>query len=320
MISTDGCPNPALLVSSNGFIFWLNYAGAYMWDGSGKPIKLSRPINDLWDRDGDLDKAKLVRGFGRHFSKKDEIVWFVSSRSFGEQKLGIRINLKLTMPRVSSDLAGRSVDGCFNLDSMTFPVFGGDTFLPASDTEEMFLCGDDTGFLYKMYTGVSDAFEELNTTQWDEANFDEANWDGEGNLGTGIDFSYETRFLDLGSPGKSKRYEKVIVWVDALGDWNLYLDYWTDFRADDGSKSSKQEVITANFDGTTALYDAADWDSASWDNYSPTLKGLVFHITPTGQNNGEGDCLKLRFRQDEAYAPVTIHGFSVYFTEIGGQK
>jgi hypothetical protein len=293
-IDSVGTQNQALVVPANGFLSWIDFRGVYLWEGSGKPVYCSRPIEDLFSKDGDLDKSKLAYGWGTFFNKTNQIVWGLSHKTFGEQTMQLKLDLRLSLPKIQESLAGRIMDGVFIVDYTTFPLYAGAAFIPPTDNEEVLLSGDDDGYLYKLFS--------------DEADAD-----------AGIGFTYDTAFLDCNAPGLAKRYHKVIAWVDDIGDWKLYLDYWTDYRSALSNKSSQEAQIAVGDRSTVALWDIAYWDVAYWDDYYPNLKALVFNLSPVN-NNAEGDCIKLRFRQGEADQPVTIHGFSVLYSDVGLRK
>lgn len=291
-IDTVGCANQSLIVLANGFLSWIDYRGIYLWDGSGKPIYTSRPIEPLFAIDGDLDKNLLQYGVGSYFHNRNMIYWFVSSKQYGTQSLVIKMDLRLTLPGVESTLSGRVLDGVFVLDTIAAtPTNAAKTYLPSASSDEIMLTGDSTGHLYKAYQKFSDN-------------------------ATGIQFQYDTPFLDFGSPNQDKRFHKVIVWVDAVGAWDLTLDYWAGYRALLSQKTTVMGQLTPSTSNATALWDVAFWDEAYWDDYTPALTPLTFNLHNQG-GNSEGDCLRLRFRQDGVDEPVTIYGYTVFWTEKG---
>jgi len=293
-IDTVGCPNQSLIALANGFLTWIDYRGIYLWDGSGKPIYCSKPIEALFAIDGDLNKSLLTRGVAQYSRTQSQVLWFVSSKIYGDQKLVIKLDLRLTLPGVESNLSGRILDGVFTLDYQDEAFYAAKAYIPSSQSEEIIITGDDAGFLYDAYSVYADS-------------------------GNGIDFQYYTPFMDLGSPNIGKRFQKIIVWVDEIGDWDLTLDYWAGYRAALQQKSTLQDQIGTIVSNQTALWDVAFWDEAFWDDYTPRLRGLVFHLNNTG-GNSEGDCLRLRFRNDGANEPITIHGYTVIWQEKAATK
>jgi hypothetical protein len=293
-IDTVGCPNQSLIALANGFLTWIDYRGIYLWDGSGKPIYCSKPIEALFAIDGDLDKSQLIYGVAQYSRTQNQVLWFVSSKVYGVQNLVIKLDLRLTLPGVESNLSGRILDGVFTLDYQDESFYGAKAYIPSSQADEVIIVGDDAGFLYDAYSVYADA-------------------------GNGIDFQYYTPFMDLGSPSVGKRFQKVIVWVDEIGDWDLTLDYWAGYRAALQQKSTLQDQIGTIVSNQTALWDVAFWDEAFWDDYTPRLRGLVFHLNNVG-GNSEGDCLRLRFRNDGANEPITIHGYTVIWQEKAATK
>jgi hypothetical protein len=289
-----GCPNQSLITFANGFLAWINFSGVYIWDGSGKPIYCSKPIESLFAIDGDLDKTRLAYGCARYSRTRNMAYWFVSSKTYGEQKLAVKMDLRLTLPGVSSNLSGRVIPGVFVQDESDVATYSACVYLPTGSAEELFVLGDDTGKLYDGYSVYADA-------------------------DAGINFEYYTPFLDLSSPNVSKRFNKVIVWVDEIGDWDLTLDYWAGYRAALSARSTLQAPISVTPANQAALWDVAYWDQSNWDDYTPRLRGLVFNLN-NNDGNGEGDCIRLRLRNSGANEPITIHGYSVWWTEKAPAK
>lgn len=289
-IDTVGCANQALIQLANGFLSWVDYRGIYIWDGSGKPIYCSQMIEPFFAIDGDLDKSKLQFGTSSYFRNRNMVYWFLSSKIAGEQKLAIKMDLRLTLPNVGATSAGRVLPGVFVNDTTTIPVYGAKAYLPDASSDEIMLTGDTSGFIYKAYQQFSDA-------------------------GTGIDFQYLTPFLDMGSPNVSKRFHKIILWVDALGTWNVTLDWWAGYRASLLNKSTLTQPITTQAQNSTALWDVAFWDQSYWDDYTQALAPVVFNLN-NSQGNQEGDCIRMNFRNNGVDQPVTIYGYTVVWTEI----
>lgn len=294
-IDNVGCPNQSLIVSANGFLSWIDYRGIYLWEGTGKPIYCSRPIEAIFDKDGDLDKPKLLYGFGQFYRKNNQIIWVLSHKIYGEQKFIIKMDVRLTLPNVENNLTGRIIDGVFIFDDIAFSVYAGLSYLPSTSSDESLLIGDDSGYVYQAYNVYADA-------------------------GSGYDFFYTTKFLDFGNPNSDKRYNYVVVWVEEVGDWNLLLDYWTDYAVGDGLKSTRALPLSTADQNAAALWDVARWDIAFWDDYTTKLRPLWFQLASDANNNTEGKSIRLQFRQETANQPVTIAGFSVLFNEKGANK
>lgn len=294
-IDTVGCANQSLIALANGFLTWIDYRGIYLWDGSGKPIYVSRPIEPFFSIDGDLNKPLLQYGVSSYFRNRNMVYWFVSSKTYGQQCLTIKMDLRLTLPGVESTLSGRMLDGVFVVDTgSTVPTYAAKAYLPSSSPDEIMVVGDVAGKLYKAYQQFSDN-------------------------GVGIDFQYYSPFLDVDSPNQDKRFYKVVAWVDALGDWDLTLDYWAGYRAALTEKSTLTAPITTQATNATALWDVAFWDQALWDDYTQSLTPVVFNLN-NAQGNQEGDCIRLRFRNDGVDEPITIYGYSIFWKEKGLNK
>jgi hypothetical protein len=292
-IDNTGCANQQLLVNASGYLYFMDSRGIYLWDGAGKPYYVSRIIEDLFGTNGKLDRSKLNIGTGVFFRRQNEVVWYLSHADIGEQKFIIKLDLRQTLPQVTGTLSTRIMDGCFLLGKVNDPVYACDSFIfpTASNQEDILISGDNAGYTYRQF------------------------YSSQGNGANDYDFTYETKFFDMGMPRVVKRYSQVVVWVENLGNWDLTLDYWTDFRTRDAQKNSVSVTLNANTDGTVALWDIAYWDQASWDDYSATPKALVFNLTGAPNNNAEGEVIKLRFKNSNSNQPITIYGFSIIYSE-----
>lgn len=291
-VDNVGCPNQPLIVTANGYLFWVDYRGFYLWDGAGKPTYLSKPIEDLFDFDGFLNKQYLSIGCGAFSRKQHEVIWYLSHKVYGVQKFAVRLDLRLTLPRIADGLEGRTLDGCFLLDVPSIYVYSAFSYLPSSTSDEILLLGDSTGKIYKGYTVYSDG-------------------------GSAYSFTYKTKAIDAGNPNKNKRWLKVIAWVDQVGDWPLYLDYWTGYKDDPQVMSTVTGTINTSQQNSTSLWDIAFWDTAYWDSYSPRGIPLIFNLKPDVNNALDGPALKLQFRQDTISSPVVLNGWSILCTEGG---
>lgn len=284
-----------LVVSASGYLYFVDNRGIYIWDGAGKPMYVSRIIENLFGVNGKLDKAKLPLGQGIFFRRQNEVVWFLSHVDIGEQQFIIKLDLRNTLTQIEAGLIpNRIMDGCFLLGKVNNPVYAAASFIfpTSSMQEDVAITGDDAGYVYRQF------------------------YDTAGVGANDYDFTYETKFFDMGRPRVVKRYEKVIAWVENLGNWDLTLDYWTDFRYADTNKNSVSVTINPNTDTSIGLWDIGAWDVATWDGYSPNVKPIVFNLTGAPFNNGEGEVLKLRFRNQNSNQPILIYGFGVIFSEV----
>lgn len=284
--SKVGAIGQASIVQMTGFVAWLAQNGIFVFDGSGKPIRISRPINALWESDGDLDKPKLNYAWGAYFEKTNEVIWRVSHRTKGEQKLSIKMDMRLTVPVVSQNVENREADGVFILDTDSNSFYAGCSFRPSSYDEKL-LTGDGSGFVYNNFISNSS-----------------------------VSFDYESRPLDMGAPQKNKRFSRVLVWVERLTTDDLTLYYWSDYKQRP-EYQSKMSAPMSPLKGTApALWDIGFWDISYWDDYQPDIGVIEFNLQAT-ENNVEGSALRLRFEQLTA-APVRIHGFAVEWEDLGG--
>lgn len=287
-----GCANQSLVVSTNGFITWIDSRGVYMWNGSGKPIYVSKNISSLFGLDGDLDKSKLGIGWGRYVRQKDQIIWCLSHRTKGENKVRLKLDLKLTAAKIQQGLENTVVEGVFMLDT-DIALYAGAIYNPSSNAE-YFLAGDASGFIYRLYFATSNDSGDIN-------------------------FNYETPFLDQNAPSVAKQYYKVIAFVDESINKDLTLEYWSDYRLLAVEKSQISETMQLKSEVRSSLWDLAVWDESNWDESSSKIKQVVFNLH-SNENNNQGDCLKLNFVQNDADAPVTIYGFSILWDEISARK
>lgn len=132
-----------------------------------------------------------------------------------------------------------------------------------------------------------------------------------------IDFSYESKFFDLGSFNTTKRFHKILVWTKDSSDADLTLDWWTQYKSDEDSKATMS--MPASTQVSEALWDLAFWDSAYWEQSVQAFNCLVFNLNST-VGSTEGDCIKIRLRQSDANAPITVAGFTVVYSEMGMRK
>lgn len=295
-IDQVGCIDQSLIVTANGFLSWIDFRGIYLWDGSSKPTYCSRLVEPLFARDGDLDKTKLIIGHGQFFRKENTIIWYLSSKTYGENMYAIKMDLRLTLPQIEQQMTGRNLDAVLIQDNYKFPVYASMSYIPSNGSDEVMILGDDVGFIYFADDGYSD-----------------------GTAG-GIAFSYLTKPLDQGMPNVNKLFYKVIVWVENLGDWDLAMDYWSDYRGSIPHRATRVLPISDDRQNAAALWDVALWDVAYWDDNvpSPQIKPIIYILEPGVMNNNRGTALQIQFRNGNSSEPVTIHGFSVQWAPLGG--
>lgn len=286
-VDRSGCVGQSLVVSFNGFISWFGYNGIFIWDGRGRPSRVSRPIAALFGADGDLDKTNLFQGVGVQYEKGSQIVWRVSHRTKGKNKLFVKMDTRLTSLAAASNLQNPEMDGVFVLDYDSNAYYAMCSF-KSSNFDELLVTGDDAGFVYNMYSAATPA----------------------------VMFDYETKPLDQGSPERLKRYKRVIVWVEKLTTNDLTMYFWVDYRIRDEYRSKVVESLQPAKGTQPALFDVALFDQAYFDDYKAEISPIEFNIH-SYENNAEGNSIKLRFEQLEANAPVRIHGFEIEWDDIG---
>lgn len=290
--SNVGCPQQSLVVTAQGFLAWIDWRGVWLWDGTSKPIYCSRLIESLFGTNGDLDKSKFNEAFGVFFRRENQIKWFLSSKTFGEQKFSIKMDVRLTLLQIEQNLQGRTVDGVFIPDTHPNPYYAGMSYVPLNGQNEQLVLGDSSGFCFFDANGYSDG-------------------------GSDYSFKYLTAPLHCGDPNTIKQFQKVVIWVQDVGNWNLYLDYWTDYKtAADFQTTQALPVSTEN--QSASLWDIASFDLSSWDSYAPSLVPLIFNLQAGSANSTQGSAIQLQFRNETANQPITIHGFSIMYSTQGG--
>lgn len=294
-IDNSGCPNQPLIVQANGYLAWFTHRGGYLWDGSAKPVYLTQPIEDKFQRGGDIDKSKITQGFGVFAQGRNEIQWYLSSGTEGTQKVCFKLDLRLTLNQAATGLNERQVKGVFTPDVTGFSVYAGLSYLSSSTaSEESFVLGDNTGFLYSAYSATSEA-------------------------GASYDMEYVTPFLDLGSVGSAKRVSKVVLWVLDSGSFDINLDFWSGYRYTDADASSQSLRVSANLEGASLVWGVGEWGENYWGTSSQKIKSLVYNLS-SSKNNTEGDAFRFRISQSGSTDTVVIYGFSVYYTELTLRK
>lgn len=290
-VDKTGCVVQSLVVPFNGFVAWITLNGIYIWDGKGKPSRISRPIQALFNTDGDLDLTKLSQGYGAHYKSNNQVIWRLSHRIKGTNKLFIKMDTRLSaikMSQASPNLQDSELDGVFILDFDSNSYYAITAYRPSGGGNEQLLVGDDAGYVYTSFIAGTSASA----------------------------FTYETRPIDFGAPENNKRFKRVIVFLEKLTPNDLTLYFWADNRIRDEYRS-KLAVSMSPLKGTQpALWDIALWDVAMWDDYTPDISAIQFNLH-SAENNAEGTAIKLRFEQLESNAPVRIHGFGIEWEDMG---
>jgi hypothetical protein len=295
-INSAGAPSQAVVVSADGYLFWVNYRGFYMWNGNGKPAYISRKIQDKFQRGGDIDKSALGQAWGSYVENRGQIHWCLTSNSEGAQRLLLKLDLDLTT-RGSSDATGNtSYEGVFTPDVLAFSAYAGLSFI-ASDTstDETIYYGDASGYVYGGYTSAQDG-------------------------GASFDFDYMTPYLNFGKPNFAKRVVKVVAWVVDNGTYDLDLTYWSDYRYRSSESSTKRVRVNQGITDSGALYGSAIYGTSTYNSFSPKIKPVVFNLDAGTQNNNEGDSFRLRFQQLASSKTLTLYGFSIYYSEVALRK
>lgn len=289
-LANVGCVGQAALANAGDILCWLDYSGFYIWDGSGKPVYVSRPIENNFSASGSFDKANFVYAWAAYSSTKKQVIWHIADTVEGVNQVSVKLDLRLTLPSLQGGLGPKTIDGVFCLDNNPYPLYGGAVNIPT--TSEVFFAGDASGFVYNMYSGLKDQSS------------------------TDIDFQYGSKFFDMGSPGVSKRFHKVIVWAKDTTDASLTLDYWTKYHAGENDKAGGiAQVSTQVSDGT---WDIGSWDAAYWDDVAQSYNPIVYNLGSALGN--EGDCIRIRLSHVGINAPISIAGFTIVYSESGLRK
>jgi hypothetical protein len=293
-LSSSGTEGQAQVVQAEGYLCWVNYKGFYMWNGAGKPVRISRKIWDKFQLTGDIDKSKLNIAFGIYSQRRNEVIWYLSSATYGEQYYGLSLDITHTISKEASDSIGTvDMEGVFLPDVLAVPMYAGMSFLlSASSTEETIYFGDASGYVYSGFssTGAVD-----------------------GN--TDITFKYPTGYLNCGSPNAAKRFHKVVAWVQDNGVYNLTLKYWADYRYTDADASSLVLASDPNPTTGNGIWDSGKWDQMLWDSAPNKPRKITYNLSPS-KNNTEGDAIRLEFSQTGHAETPIIYGFSVYYSEL----
>lgn len=280
-VDKTGAAGQSLVVPFNGFVTWIGYNGIYIWDGRGRPARVSRPIGAIFESDGDLDKSMLAQGYAAHYEKGNQIIFRVSHRTKGTNRLSIKMDTRLTSLAAGQNLQNPEIDGVFSFDTDNNSYYSVCSFKP-SNFDEVLAAGDDVGFVYRMFDSSS----------------------------TTVEFTYETKPLDMGNPATLKHFKRVVAYIEKLTPNDLKLHYWSDYRIRDEYASEVSATMTPTKSTQPALWDIALFDLAMFDDYYPDISPLEFNLH-SSENNTTGLSLKLRFEQLEAAAPVRIHGFAI---------
>lgn len=292
-VDYTGLPVQSMCVLAQGFLFWMNYRGVFIWDGSGKPIYASRPIEADFRSTGNIDTQYLSTGCSAFSKRNQQVFWFISGVSEGRQKLVYKLDMKLTLPNVGNNLTNRIMDAVFLKDTLTYPIYACGSDLPTST--EVFYGGDNAGYIWILYSSL--------------VNSDNSQ---------AIAFSYRTRPETLGLDGTAKRFHKVIVWVQDNPSSNLTLNYWMNYRIDTAHKESMGQPMSVS-PSSNGIWDQSLWDVGAYDLFGTSYTPIVYNLG-NGTIGIEGDAITLEFAQLEADAPVTIVGYSIIYTPIGIRK
>lgn len=295
-VSNAGSSGQASIISAEGYLLWINYRGFYGWNGSGKPVGISRKIWDKFQASGDIDKSKLGIAFGFFSQKRNEAQFYLSSTSLGEQRICLRLDLTHTLKTsAGSGIGDQQMDGVFLPDTLASPMYGGMGCLLAPDsTDETIYLGDSSGFMYSGFTGTGDGVAGV----------------------TPITMQYVTPNFHLGKPNVSKVFNKVVVWVLDNGLYNVSLNFWTNYLYQTADASAQILASDPNPVVGSGIWDVGKWDQMTWDAAPSKPRSLTFNLF-SASGNTQGDTIKLALSQTGTTQSPLIYGFSIYYTEKG---
>jgi len=287
IVDKTGCQIQTLIVPFNGFLTWIGINGIFIWDGKGRPSRVSRPIFALFAPDGDLDLGNLNRGYGAFYESKNQVIWRLSHHTKGVNKFSIKMDIRNTNSAAGQNLEQPEMDGVFIFDSDSNQYSGLLSFRQ-SNFQEILLAGDQSGNIYQHYSDAP----------------------------TAVSFDYETKSFHMGNPDTLKQFNRVLVWIERLTPNDLTCYYWADNRIRMEYQSVVKVSMAPSKGAQPALWDIALWDQAFWDDYVPDISPIEFNLH-SYENNNVGTSLKLKFEQLEGSAPVRIHAFAIDWEEVG---
>ena len=126
---------------------------------------------------------------------------------------------------------------------------------------------------------------------------------------------WETRWLDMGSPGTDKKFSHVIVYYVQDGSHELTVAWATSW--DDRVSEGSATMAVADSDAT--LWDTGVWGTASsWDG--PRRRSARVDITHDTEMEVIGKAIRLSFQTLDANTPFHIAGFEVFYTDHGARQ
>jgi len=141
-------------------------------------------------------------------------------------------------------------------------------------------------------------------------------WDADTNIrGVAYTGRWETRWLDLKSPGSDKRFSHIIVYYVQDGSHSLTVDWavsW-DGRSNRGSST----VAVADSDATT-WNDGVWGTSRTWD--SRRTRSVRVDITDSTDVSVLGKSIRFGFSTTGADEPFHIAGFEVFYEDHGQRQ
>lgn len=297
-VDNSGCAGQNLVVETNGSLFWISFRGVYSWNGSGKPIYISQAIEDKFQLNGDIDKSKMSLGFGIFAHGRNEVQWYLSSYTYGEQQYVLKLDLRLTIQSISGPIEmNPQIRGVFSPDVPGFPIYAGLSCLTsATAVEEQYFLGDGAGNMYSGFSSNTDS-------------------------STPVNFSYITPYLNLSQPSVAKRFYKVVVWVLDSGSYSMNLNWWTNYQNATVGAGGNGSILISTTPSVTSplIWGVSDWDVGSWDSGITQIKPITFNLNSLNNSN-EGDCIRLQFSNSGANDAVVIYGYSIYYAPIGVRK
>lgn len=285
-IDDSGVSNQSLATQCNGFISWVNYRGAFLWNGSDKPTYISQNIENLFQRGGTIKKDSFSESFVTFYKSRNEVQFYLQDNyTVTSHSYTLKLDLRLTQLGTESTLIDRKLDGIFTPDLVPIRMTAGIVYIPDADApEEVMLLGDENGALYHAYSALTDA-------------------------NTPISLNYLTQNLDMGSRGTNKRFHKVVVWVKKVSGIQVGLEWWVNYRdlsSTPGSITQTAPVTSSN----SLIWDSGNWDEKVWDNTTLDMLPITFNLFA----NNDGDCIQLRL-SESSNKELVIYGYTIHYSQ-----
>lgn len=290
-LDSVGAVGPAATVYAEGSTFWVSSRGIYAWNGNGKPLCISRPIKDKFLVSGDIDQQYAKQVWGIYKPDTQHVVFCLSSKAYGENKLILKADLKRVNHNQTDLLNNAQADGVITQEIMPSTAYAGLAyFASATSLTQSWLYADSLGYLWSMYVAIVDSTQ----TQ---------------------PFSYTTQFLHLNTPFINKKLHKVLVYFKNYGPVTTTCNLWSDWRFQPSDATAL--VYDSNISGvvpTSSLWGFMTWGSGQWSSSSSVKIETMTFNSKNVDGNDVGTSFRLQLVNTTSNLPIEILGYSVYYT------